>query len=311
MIRHLTKNEIDIRKWDQCIKESVNGMVYANSWYLDIVAGDWDALVENDYERVFPIVPGYKFGIHYLFQPIFTQQLGIFSRNLLSDEITGNFIRAIPAKYKFIEINLNTLNRVPAGKYKVEKWINNELDLINSYERISDNYSSNLKRNLKKAENSGLSVVKNVKPDEIISIFKKNKGKEINRYSDADYMKLQRLIYSGIYKGRIETYGAYSPQNELCAGIVFLRSYKKMIFLFSGLTQGGKETGAMPFLIDFFIQQHAQNHLTLDFEGSNDPNLSRFYQSFGSKECYYPHLVINKLPYLTYLGVKLAKWVRR
>ncbi|MBN2175041.1 MAG: hypothetical protein JW731_12985 [Bacteroidales bacterium] len=311
MIRHLKKDEIVVRKWDECIKESVNGMVYANSWYLDIVAENWEALVEDDYVRVFPLIPGTKYGIHYLYQPAFTQQLGIFSRNILSEEIVGEFIQAIPQKYKFAEINLNTLNRVPKGKYKIEQWKNYELDLIKSYDRIRKNYSDNLNRNLKKSEKAGLSILKNVKPDEIIRIFRENKGKKIRRYSDEDYLRFQRLIYSGIYKGKIETYGVFSPHNELCAGIVFLRSDKKMIFLFSGLSETGKELGAMPFLIDHFISENARHHITLDFEGSNDPGLARFYQGFGSKECTYPHLIINNLPFVTRSMVKLVKGLRK
>ena len=43
---------IDKKHWDDCISKSFNGNVYAWSWYLDIVHPKWEALVENDYERV-------------------------------------------------------------------------------------------------------------------------------------------------------------------------------------------------------------------------------------------------------------------
>ncbi len=44
--------------------EAFNGLIYAKSWYLDIVADQWDALVENDYEKIFPLVHRKKYGIH-------------------------------------------------------------------------------------------------------------------------------------------------------------------------------------------------------------------------------------------------------
>ncbi|MCK4361546.1 MAG: hypothetical protein KAV70_07350, partial [Bacteroidales bacterium] len=81
MIKHLTYQQINKSKWDECIKKSFNGIIYGYSWYLDIVCKHWEALVENDYERVFPLTTGKKFGINYLYQPFFTQQLGVFSKN--------------------------------------------------------------------------------------------------------------------------------------------------------------------------------------------------------------------------------------
>lgn len=311
MIRYLNQNEIDKEKWDDCIKNAFNSMVYASSWYLDIVTNDWEALVEDDYERVLPLVPGKKWGINYLFQPVFNQQLGVFSKNLLSEIKVGEFIKSIPAKYRFAEINFNTLNKIPEGDYKLFHWKNYELDLINTYENIYKGFSTNLKRNIKKAEKAKVSVVENIKPDEIIKIFQDNKGLEYNSLSENDYRVLKHLSYTGIYRGLVKTYGAFTENNELCAGIIFLKSQQKMIFLFSGLTTEGREIGAMPFLINYFIEQNSQSQITLDFEGSNDQNLARFYSSFGSKECTYPHLKINNLSPIVRFAVQLAKSLRK
>jgi hypothetical protein len=61
------------------IARSFNGIVYAYSWYLDIVSPGWDALVKDDYKSVMPLTWRKKYGIKYLYQPFFTQQLGVFS----------------------------------------------------------------------------------------------------------------------------------------------------------------------------------------------------------------------------------------
>ena len=42
----------------------------------------------------------------------------------------------------------------------------------------------------------------------------------------------------------------------------------------------------------------------LDFEGSNDENLARFYMSFGSQEMKYATVRINRLPWY-------VKWLKR
>ncbi len=307
MIRYLKNEDIDKKKWDDCIRESFNGLVYACSWYLDIVAGEWEALVENDYKRVFPLTGAKKMGIYYLFQPPFTQQLGIFSKGVLSKQVVESFLNEIPAKYKLIEINLNSLNKTEEHSKFATPWLTHLLDLINSYEKTAAGYSKNLKRNLKKAEKAGVTVMKNIKPDEVIALFREDRGKSLKNIKESDYTKLRRLTYLGIYKGMMHTYGAFSKTNDLIAGAIFIKNRGKAVFLFSGNSREGKENAAMPLIIDTFIKENSQKNLTLDFEGSNDPNLARFYKSFGSKEVTYPHLKINRLPALLKTGVKIIK----
>ena len=307
MIEYIKHDEIDTEKWDRCISKSFNGRVYAYSWYLDMVNENWEALVENDYERVFPLTPGNKFGIHYLFQPRFTQQLGVFSQSILSEETVNSFLKSIPEKFRFIDINLNSLNKVSEQAENMDRYINHELDLINSYEKIASNYSKNLKRNLKKAEKSPVSLAKNIKPGDVINLFRQNKGKDLDNLNDNDYQLLSRLIYVMIYKRIGEVIGAYNEMNELCAGVFFVRDHKKVIFYFSATNGYARENAAMPLIIDAFIRDNANSHLTLDFEGSNNQNLARFYKSFGAKKLYYPHYKHNKLNPLLKFGFNLLR----
>jgi hypothetical protein len=83
---------------------------------------------------------------------------------------------------------------------------------------------------------------------------------------------------------------------KLMAGAVFVRSQHGWIFLFSAVHPEGRESGAMPALIDGFIEQHAGEQTCLDFEGSSDPNLHRFYKGFGASETVYLQVRINRLP---------------
>jgi hypothetical protein len=310
MIRYLKRKNIDDLKWNNCINHAFNGNLYGYSWFLDIVAGQWDALVENDYERIFPLVFRRKFGISYIYQPFFTQQLGLYSTTKLDAAALSAFIKAIPSKFRLAEINLNTLNKAEDLPYKVVLQLNHELDLIHSYDNIRKNYSENLSRNLKKAEKAGLTILKNIKPDDIIDLFRKNRGKEITHLHDKDYLKLKRIAYTCMYKGIANIQGVYDRQNQLCAGAFFILVNNKAIFLFSGLSEEGREAGAMPFLIDNFIRGHTGRHLTFDFDGSNDPSLARFYKTFGSKECIYQRLVIDRLPGVLNFGVRLYRGLR-
>jgi len=295
MIRHLLPTEIDYEKWDNCINESFNGNIYSLSWYLDITHPEWEALVEDDYKRIMPLPVSKKYGINYMMQPYFIQQLGIFSKSNLCSEKTEEFIKAIPSKIKYIDINLNIHNKLESSQFNQTKNINHLLDLVSSYEKTRSKYSSNAKRNLKKAEKSKLQLMKSIKPNELIDLFKNNKGKEIEGFMDAEYKNLERLIYMSIHKGLGIIYGVFNSKNELCAGAFFTRHNKRLVFLFSGSNDLARENGAMFFLIDSVIKEYSPSQLTFDFEGSNDKNLARFYKGFGSKEVFYDRIRINRI----------------
>ena len=310
MIKYLERKHIDDQKWDECIRKAFNGNLYGYSWFLDIVADDWNALVENDYERVFPLVFRKKFGFSYIYQPFFTQQLGLYSRTQLSSDIIAEFIQAIPSIFRQAEINLNTHNNCDEKVFRLIPQVNHELDLINTYDKIRGGYSENLTRNLKKAEKLKLTIHKNMQPDEVIAIFRSNRGKEISHLHELDYQRLKRLVYTCLYKNMADVRGVYDAGNQLLAGGFFIKANRKAVFLFSGLTPEGRDAGAMPFLIDSFINEHAGQHLTFDFDGSNDPNLARFYKSFGSRELKYQRLVLDRLPKLLRPAIKIYKLLR-
>lgn len=297
MIKYLAHNEIDKAKWDTCIKESFNSIAYAYSWYLDEVHEDWEALVEDDYDRVMPLTCGRKFGTDYLFQPYFAQQLGVFSRNILTPDITLEFIRHIPGRFQFVEIKLNSYNKLNDKSLNTYSNKNYVLDLIHDYSKLYANYSANTKRNLKKSSNSNLSFIKNIKPEAIITLFRGNRGKKLEKWKDKHYLQLQKLIYKAIHNGRGITYGVFTKQNQLCAGAFFLSSSNRLIFLFSGLNETARKNGAMFLLIDEIIKEYCPGNLVLDFEGSNDVNLARFYKGFGAKESSYLSLYIDRLKF--------------
>lgn len=66
MIQFVQNADIIKKKWDDCIAHSVNERIYAYSWYLNIVAPNWDALIMDDYQAVFPVVHQKKWVFHIL-----------------------------------------------------------------------------------------------------------------------------------------------------------------------------------------------------------------------------------------------------
>jgi len=305
MVTYVKYEHINKTKWDAAIEASLNPYIYAYSYFLDIVtANQWDALIKDDYDMVMPLPFSKKFGIKYIHQPPFNQQLGIFYKKNCSNFDIFEFIRAVPKKYRLVEINFNKFltGRIPE-KYVVATNNNFELQVMDDYSKTYAGYSTNLKRNLKKAEKHNLKEINFVKPEELVNLFLENKGKEIKTYKPKEYQKLIRLSYMLMHKGKAEIRGVINETNTVIAAALFVRSNGRIIFLFSGLSAEGKEKGAMPFLIDYQIKTRQDSHYILDFEGSNDKNLARFYAGFGASEFHYQRLEINRLNPL----IKIAK----
>ena len=307
MIRYLRNTDIDLQKWDRCIDRSFNRIIYAYSAYLNRVSEGWEALVEDDYQSVFPLTLAKKGGISYLRQPPFCQQLGIFSPELLKTSKINEFIEAIPSHFSLVEINLNKFNPVEPADSRFRKMRNYELDLIQPYSKIKAAYSSNHLRNIHKAQSSGLCIQKHSKPEIVVELFRKYKGSEKAYYNESQYKTLLRLVYELIHKGEAMVFTVQNSMNETIAGGIFLLSDNRIIFLFSGRKSPVVETGVMHLLLDYVIQYFCEKPLVFDFEGSNHPGLARFYAGFGAKENHYYHLNINKLPWHLRLGIPLLK----
>lgn len=286
---------------------SINSLPYAFSWYLDIVHDDWEALVEDDYLRVMPLTVSKKYGITYFFQPFFVQQLGVFSREALSSEITMKFLNAIPYNIKVTDFNLNHFNTIQSGDIPCIENTNYLLDLISDYEKLYASYSTNTKRNLKKANKSNLTLIKGVKPENIVQLFRENKGQELDKWKDAHYRRLTRLIYTSMYKGVGTSYGVYSENNQLASAAFFLKTSGRLIFLFSGNSKLGMETQSMTYLIDAVIRENSPGMKTLDFEGSNIPGVARFYSGFGAYKSTYLRIKINRLNFFLKQLISIIK----
>jgi len=76
----------------------------------------------------------------------------------------------------------------------------------------------------------------------------------------------------------------YVEPNHLCAAIFFMEWKGRVTFLFSAADEIGKKTQAMTKILNEFFTMQSGRPILFDFEGSNIPNLARFYKGFGATE---------------------------
>ena len=297
MIRCLTQEEIDKEKWNEAVLQASNGLVYALSWYLDIVSPGWGALIEDDYRMVFPLPVKRKYGIRYLIQPPFVQQLGLFGRPAPEEEEVARFVEHIPPQYRYVDIQLNERNPAPKIAEKIIQRRNILLDLNKTGRLPEKYYHENTSRNIKKFKKNGLIVTEDpLSAYDIIRLFAAEQGKLYGTSKD-HYNRLAGLLQV-ILERELGEILVVRQEELLLAGAVFIKSFDRYIFLFSANSRVGREVQALTGIMDHFIRKHAGEKLLLDFEGSDNDNLARFYRGFGGYEKFYNRVVINRLPWL-------------
>lgn len=300
-VQYIPHHSIDKAKWDACIDNASNGLIYAYSFYLDHMAGKWDALILGDYSAVMPLTWNSKYGIRYLYQPFLTAQLGVFGKEI-TEELTGDFINAIPSSFRLVEISLNSSNNGGIPGNLVTYRNNYLLDLSKTYDQLYNSYNENTRRNARKALQSGAIAEKGFDVEKVIRLAiaqMKDHGSQV-----AENVNRFRKLYSHLHDKKMAVTYGISLNNELLACCVFFFSRKRAYYILVGNHPQSRTTGASHALADAFIKDHAGQNMTLDFEGSDIPGLASFYSGFGAVNEQYPFLRINRLPF--YL-----KWMKR
>jgi len=287
LIKYIQREHLDEEKYNDCIENSIQSNSYAFSWYLDIVCDNWDVLVLNDYEAVMPIPRRKKYGIKYVYQPLWVLQLGIFSKG---DFTQSDFISVVQKRFRFIELRLNFKNLLDTDSlYFIEKQFQ-DLKLTVGYEKIKKAYRSDRKKDLKRAEKSELSIEWGGSPSDLITLFQNNVGKRTPEIKQQDYQNLETLINFCL----IDDYGelCFAYQGEtLVAGAFFLKHQETVTILCSSTDFSNRKNGANTFLIDEAIQRYINKYKTLNFGGSSMQTIAKYFFSFGAQEKTYPMLV--------------------
>jgi hypothetical protein len=292
-ISYLPQGKIDKTKWDKCIDNSANGLIYAYSFYLDAMSENWDSLVLNDYEMVMPLTWKKKYGIYYLYQPPFTASLGVFGNNI-SKEIVKTFLENIPQKFRYWDFYLNRENLFSIPEFPMYERSNFILQLSPDYETIKSKYASSTSRNIKRSIKFGNEIKKDIPIADVIQLSKKQ-ARNFSTLEEKTYSNFSGLFNFLKEKNKAITYGVYSPQNKLVASCAYFFSHNRAYYILVGNHPDGKTSGASHLMIDAFIQDHSGQNLILDFEGSNIPSLAFFYKSFGAQLEKYPGIRMNKL----------------
>ena len=299
MIKFINHADIDKVKWDACIQQASNSLIYGYSWYLDIAAPHWNAVILGDYDAVMPL-PTNKKIFTMAYQPFFTQQLGIFFKEKFKTQAnTIDFFAQIPAHYKYINICLNEQNETGSnGKfnYQLKKRTNYLLHLHLPYQKLFNSFNDHNRRNVKKAVKNNL-IITDALPNNVVDFYIEHKGATTEKVNIADYDRLKLLLNEAHKNGMLLCKQINNQQGEPLTLAAFYIHNNRIIYQVGASNKNGRELRAMYFLFDNLIATYSEQNMVLDFEGSDIESVGRFFKNFGALFVPYHRLIANRLPW--------------
>ena len=266
--------------YDKCIGNSPNGLIYALSWYQNIVCPDWEILCTEDHSTVMPLPVSRSLGRKILRQPEFSWQLGVFSTRVPSPELIQHFLRSIPEGYRLRKLCLSKFNILPSARTRFQN--STELDLIRPYNKIRSTFGPFMQKRLAIADDHSISFVKNVSINDWLMFAYRLDRFNRHRLKPRE-ISLLRLIVSNAIRFRSGQVGAaYDSRNNLCATVMFLEFKGRASILHAAASNEGLASGGIEYIIDRYIAANAEENLVLCVDNPSDGKLMEILKNCGS-----------------------------
>lgn len=299
--RYIKRTELDTAKWDRCIDNAPNGLIYAYSWYLDHMAENWDALIWGDYQAVMPLPWKKKWGIRYLYWVPFAQQLGVFANDRPARLLVHPAIKEVHKHFRYGDLYLNYANE---GLSAAQRMTNLVLDLNQPYDTIAGVYKSDLQKNLQKAAKETPAYERNIALSTAAGYFQQSYQEQIGTITAGQYQQFEQLCRLVQQNGELLLRGAMDREGQWLATALLLKKGQRMYLLQSTTLPKGRKISANHWLLDQVIREFAGTGMILDFEGSDLPGVAHFYRNFGAREQPFYTYHFNRLPWY-------IRWIKK
>jgi UDP-N-acetylglucosamine transferase subunit ALG13 len=291
-LRYVKHHQIDFARWDASLAGCYNQLLYAESTYLNGLAGTWHAVIGGDYDILMPLPCKQKMGIRYTPAIPFIQQLGVFSKQPLPGEVLTDCLALATTHIRYGDFVFNYGNAI-ANSQPHQNYL---LSLQTAYEQLAAAYHKDLRNNLKQAAKHDLVYAQSSDYQNVIDLFAVQYAKALPQVSAADYLHFSKLC------------AHYQPLNRLhcrevkdmhhtTAAAILIQYGNRLYNLLSVTLPEGRKQSANHFLYDSLIREFAGHDVLLDFEGSDVPGIASFYQNFGGFNQSYYSLHVNQLPW--------------
>ncbi|TDX87013.1 hypothetical protein [Epilithonimonas xixisoli] len=270
MIERVKYQDIDFKKYNNCIENSVQKNFYCEKETLDFLSKNWELLVYGDYEAVMPIPFVKKTFFKLVLMPLFCQQLGIFGK---SDKI-------INEKFlKFLRSNYNVINY----SFNFQNDFESELITKKNFFLPVQEYAFLRRKKYFKGRKSTVKTAQYLEFREVfaekdILEFIKNNFKGLEKESDMDFF-IKYLLFLN-QKKQLKMFGSYYEENLTnVAVLIDNENYFSLLGLLNN--EELKNHNGASFLIDRILDLNIETK-AFNFMGGSIRGIEVFFKSFGS-----------------------------
>jgi hypothetical protein len=310
MIRLHKHSEIDFEKWDRCVEESAQPMVYAVSWYLNRVHPGWQALIWEEadaYLAVAPLLGQRRKGVWMHVEPPLAQQLGIFAGDAdRMQSLMPYLIQVLREKFGLYRYPLRAANnREDLGEMEVVWRKNYVLDLSKPYETTLRGYRRDRRYRLQMSQRSGYNSREAQDTTALFSLFCEEVIPKIaGGVSGESVERLRAIAQFALQNGLGRLLEAVSPEGEVAGASLFLFHKHRIYYYLSACNEQGRQHHVHTLLVDQVIREYSGEGWIFDFQAPEVPSIADFYLSFGGILEPFPLLRGERWMYKMYLNLR-------
>lgn len=304
-LRYLKPEEYPL--WDALVEESPQGNVFCRSWFVDSIATDVRILACFMGGRLVAGIPLHferRLGLNFcrmpplvhtwgvVMAPFEGKQVTVFSHQMkvltvLAEELAKQkfFIQAFhPTLTNWLPFYWNGFRQVTH--------YSNVIEDLADLQRIWNDMEGNARRNIRKAEKSGIRVVP-CNSELVTAMVEKtftNQHKPLF-YSPAHF---ERLSKAAMRHDAGACFATVDPSGTPHAAAFVLWDHKRAYYLAGGADPQLRASGAASLLLWHMLKFTSDKAMAFDFAGSVVQQIERFFTGFGAKLV--PYNRIMKLP---------------
>ncbi|MFN5418557.1 MAG: hypothetical protein ACK5B9_15975 [Flavobacteriia bacterium] len=278
-MRFIQSNELNKKKWDELIQ---NSNYFSYSYFLDAVAKNWGAYVDENYTKGLAVCFNQTMGIKILYPPFLGRCAEMIN---LSEKEKVEILNQIQKDFKIGDLNLES--EIKSGLVCVKK--------------VFQTYNPSLKQNtlskrmLKKATESNFTI-KEADFSKVLKIIYAELSQKVKELTSDNQDRLSNFIKELDFQNKLISLGIFNVNTELDGGLLFFEGKDKITYITGACNADSRNLGGMYMAMNYLIEYATKNNKKVDFGGSNIESIRRFYISIGGEDQEYFSYHWNKAP---------------
>lgn len=305
------------------LQRSVAKYIFSSSWWLDAAAPDaWDEVRvlkgESCVARLRFMVKEFPILGTYLTQPPLTPYLGpeIFcetknesKKRQIERDITEELINKLPRHNRFqqnFQLNFKNWSAFFQHGFAQHTRYSYCINDLSDLQQIWAGMHTRARTVIRKAIKSHL-VVADGSASELYELLKESYKRQDLRpkYSEA---YLERIVQAVLEKRQGKVFVVRDTLGCAIAGMLLVWDSESSYYLVGGADTKNRNTGAMSLLLWTALAISSKVTKRFDFEGSMQPGIAKFFESFGAIP--EPYFRISKETAVMGFGKKIANLIR-